>query len=102
VAFDGAGGQGIRKRIRSVSGRELRFDGFQRHRGISSYLAAEIGPGDEVIQPALNFVAAANITVACGASPVFADITEGGSIVNPAHMNHIRRHTFPESLKPQS
>jgi dTDP-4-amino-4,6-dideoxygalactose transaminase len=37
-------------------------------------LALEVGPGDEVIQPALNFVAAANMTVAVGATPVFADI----------------------------
>lgn len=33
-----------------------------------------VGPGDEVIQPAMNFVAAANMTVAVGATPVFADI----------------------------
>jgi dTDP-4-amino-4,6-dideoxygalactose transaminase len=33
-----------------------------------------VGHGDEVIQPALNFVAAANMTVAVGAIPVFADI----------------------------
>jgi dTDP-4-amino-4,6-dideoxygalactose transaminase len=39
-----------------------------------SMLALGIGPGDEVIQPALNFVATANMTVACGAVPVFADI----------------------------
>lgn len=39
-----------------------------------AYLAAEIGPADEVIQPALNFVAAANMTVACGATPIFADV----------------------------
>jgi dTDP-4-amino-4,6-dideoxygalactose transaminase len=39
-----------------------------------AYLAAEIARGDEVIQPALNFVAAANMTVACGATPIFADI----------------------------
>jgi len=37
-------------------------------------LAVGVGPGDEVIQPALNFVAAANMTVAVGATPVFADI----------------------------
>jgi dTDP-4-amino-4,6-dideoxygalactose transaminase len=37
-------------------------------------LALGVGPGDEVIQPALNFVAAANMTVAVGATPVFADI----------------------------
>jgi dTDP-4-amino-4,6-dideoxygalactose transaminase len=39
-----------------------------------SLLALGIGPGDEVIQPALNFVAAANMTVAVGATPVFADV----------------------------
>lgn len=39
-----------------------------------SLLAAGVGPGDEVIQPALNFVASASMTVACGATPVFADV----------------------------
>jgi dTDP-4-amino-4,6-dideoxygalactose transaminase len=39
-----------------------------------AYLALGVGPGDEVIQPAINFVAAANMTVATGATPVFADI----------------------------
>lgn len=40
-----------------------------------SYLALGLGPGDEIIQPAINFVAAANMTVAIGAIPVFVDIT---------------------------
>jgi dTDP-4-amino-4,6-dideoxygalactose transaminase len=39
-------------------------------------LAAGVGPGDEVIQPALNFVSAANMTLAVGAAPVFADIED--------------------------
>ena len=33
----------------------------------------DVGPGDEVIVPALTFVAAANMVVARGAVPVFAD-----------------------------
>jgi dTDP-4-amino-4,6-dideoxygalactose transaminase len=37
-------------------------------------LALGVRPGDEVIQPALNFVASANMTMAVGATPVFADI----------------------------
>ena len=37
-------------------------------------LALGLGPGDEVIQPAINFVASANMTVAVGATPVFGDI----------------------------
>jgi dTDP-4-amino-4,6-dideoxygalactose transaminase len=39
-----------------------------------AFLALGIGAGDEVIQPAINFVAAANTTVAVGATPLFADI----------------------------
>lgn len=42
--------------------------------------AIGLGPGDEVIQPAINFVASANMTLAAGATPVFADIC---SLVEP-------------------
>lgn len=37
-------------------------------------VALGVGPGDEVIQPSLNFVASANMTRALGATPVFAEI----------------------------
>jgi dTDP-4-amino-4,6-dideoxygalactose transaminase len=37
-------------------------------------LAVECGPGDEVVVPSLNFVAAANTIVHTGATPVFVDI----------------------------
>ena len=39
-------------------------------------LAAGIGPGDEVIVPALTFVASANAVRYVGASVVFADVRE--------------------------
>jgi dTDP-4-amino-4,6-dideoxygalactose transaminase len=39
-----------------------------------AYLAAGVGPGDEVIVPAITFVATANAVRYCGAEPVFADI----------------------------
>ncbi len=38
------------------------------------YLAAGLAPGDEVIVPALTWPATANMVVACGGVPVFADI----------------------------
>ena len=38
--------------------------------------ALGIAPGHDVIQPALNFVAAANATIAVGATPAFVDITD--------------------------
>lgn len=52
-----------------------------------SYLALGFGPGDEVIQPAINFVAAANMTVAVGSTPVFADIVGvEESTIDPADL----------------
>lgn len=39
-----------------------------------SFLALELEAGAEIIQPPINFVAAANMTLAIGAVPVFADI----------------------------
>jgi len=40
-----------------------------------SLRAAGIGPGDEVIVPDLTFIAPASMIVACGATPVFADVS---------------------------
>ncbi|HWX87559.1 MAG TPA: DegT/DnrJ/EryC1/StrS family aminotransferase [Solirubrobacteraceae bacterium] len=39
-----------------------------------AYLAAGVGPGDEVIVPSYTFVATANAVLYCGGTPVFADI----------------------------
>jgi dTDP-4-amino-4,6-dideoxygalactose transaminase len=41
-----------------------------------AFLSLGVGPGDEVVQPAVNFVAAANVTVILGAVPVFVDIVD--------------------------
>ncbi len=39
-----------------------------------AYLAAGVGPGDEVIVPSFTFAATANAVLYCGARPVFAEI----------------------------
>src|SRR4051794_31689243 len=39
-----------------------------------AYLAAGVGPGDEVIVPAITFVATAAAARYCGATPVLADV----------------------------
>jgi perosamine synthetase len=47
-------------------------------------IAAGVGPGDEVIVPALTWVSTANVVVHCGATPVFADIEIDSYNVDPA------------------
>jgi perosamine synthetase len=42
-----------------------------------------VGPGDEVIVPAWCFAAAANMALACGARPVFADVCEDSWLIDP-------------------
>ena len=44
-----------------------------------SLLAASVGPGDEVIVPAMTFVATANSVVHAGAVPVLCDVDESCS-----------------------
>ena len=46
--------------------------------------ALEIGPGDEVIVPAITFVASANCVVYHGGTPVFADVEAGTLLIDPA------------------
>jgi dTDP-4-amino-4,6-dideoxygalactose transaminase len=52
--------------------------------------AIGIGPGDEVIQPAINFVAAANMTLYAGATPVFAEICSlAEPTIDPQHVERL-------------
>jgi dTDP-4-amino-4,6-dideoxygalactose transaminase len=39
-----------------------------------AYLAAGVGPGDEVIVPSFTFAATANAAIYCGATPIFSEI----------------------------
>ena len=45
--------------------------------------ALGIGPGDEVIVPAISFVATANCVLYCNATPVFADVLPNTLLIDP-------------------
>lgn len=52
-----------------------------------AYLALGLGPGDEILQPAVNFVAAANTAIRIGARPVFTDVCAlDEPTLNPAEL----------------
>jgi dTDP-4-amino-4,6-dideoxygalactose transaminase len=50
----------------------------------AAYFAAGIGPGDEVVVPAVTFVATANAAVYLGATPRFADVDAESGLMSPA------------------
>lgn len=48
--------------------------------------AAGIGPGDEVIVPAMTFAASANCILYLGGTPVFADVLPSSLLLDPAQV----------------
>jgi dTDP-4-amino-4,6-dideoxygalactose transaminase len=51
-----------------------------------AFLAAGIGPGDDVIVPSFSFAATANAVCLAGATPVFADVDRRTFNIDPAHV----------------
>jgi dTDP-4-amino-4,6-dideoxygalactose transaminase len=47
-------------------------------------LAADVGPGDEVITVSHSYIATANVVLYCGATPVFVDIDPATHNMDPA------------------
>lgn len=59
-----------------------------------SLLAHDISPGDEVIVPAMTFIATANAALMAGATPIFADVDpETGCITPDEVKKHLTRRT---------
>lgn len=52
-------------------------------------LATGVGPGDEVIVPAITFPATANVVVHCGATPVLADVEPDTFNLDPAKLEDL-------------
>ena len=76
LAHDGPAHAGVRGAVRRAPRREARA-GARRAappRSTSPTWPRGSGPGDEVIVPAITFVATANAARYCGATPVLADV----------------------------
>jgi dTDP-4-amino-4,6-dideoxygalactose transaminase len=69
---------------------------------IAVLLAMEIGPGDEVIVPAMTFIASANVVELAGAKVVFADVDPATLLLTPElaarHVTHRTRAIIPVHL----
>ena len=50
---------------------------------VATLLALGVGPGDEVIVPAMTFIASANVACLVGARPVFVDVDPETLLVQP-------------------
>src|SRR5260370_18115336 len=51
--------------------------------------ALGVGPGDEVIVPALTFAATAYAAIACMARPIFADVRPVNACIDPASVDRL-------------
>lgn len=80
-------------RVREFEARFSDYIGGGQCLAVSSCTAAlhiacmtlDIGPGDEVIVPALTFAASAMAVEACGATPVFCDSYPTTGVMDPDH-----------------
>jgi dTDP-4-amino-4,6-dideoxygalactose transaminase len=68
------GGRPVRTQTSATAGMEM------------ALRACGIGPGDEVITPAMSFVATANVIVRVGARPVFVDVHLDSRNIDPAQV----------------
>lgn len=50
---------------------------------VAALLALDIGPGDEVIVPAMTFIASSNVVELVGAKPVFVDVDPRTLLITP-------------------
>lgn len=58
------------------------------------YAVAGLGPGDEIIVPAITFVATANAALYVGATPIFADVDPETLLIDP--------HSIQKQITPRT
>jgi dTDP-4-amino-4,6-dideoxygalactose transaminase len=68
-------GKEVETRLRAFFGaRHAGLTNSWTNGAVAALLALDIGPGDEVVVPAMTFIATANAAELVGATPVFADV----------------------------
>jgi dTDP-4-amino-4,6-dideoxygalactose transaminase len=80
----GAVGKSVEGQLRQYFGtRHSALVGSWTNGAVAALLALDIGPGDEVIVPAMTFIASANIVELIGAKPVFVDVDPVTLLLTP-------------------
>ena len=83
----GAVGKAVEAQLRAFFGaRHAGLVNSWTNGAVAALLALDVGPGDEVIVPAMTFIATANAAELVGAKPVFADVDPETLLLSPAAM----------------
>ena len=81
----GAVGKAVEAQLRTFFGvRHAGLVNSWTNGAVAALLALDIGPGDEVIVPAMTFIATANAAELVGAKPVFVDVDPDTLLLSPA------------------
>jgi UDP-4-amino-4-deoxy-L-arabinose-oxoglutarate aminotransferase len=74
----------VEEKLRAFFGvRHAKLTSSWTQGAIACLLALDIGPGDEVIVPAMTFVATANVVRLVGATPIFVDVNSDTLLIDP-------------------
>lgn len=94
-------GHDLQRKVEQFERRFAAFLGVRHAVGVSSGTAAlrtalaalDVGPGDEVIVPAVTFIASVNAVVVQGAVPVFAEVDESFTLDPRSVAEHVGTRT---------
>ena len=89
ILTSGPIGKSVEAQISEFFG--LRYAGLTNswtNGALAALMAMDVGPGDEVLVPAMTFIASANVAEILGAKPVFVDVEPDTLLMSLERMKH--------------